>query len=134
MNEEALGFSRPALGPEHPSVARQEVGLARIYLDQSRPAEAAPLLRHALGVQQESLPAGDWRLGATRSLLGDAYTRLSRFADAEAHLLGAFALLHVTPDPQDLETREARDNLARLVALYEAWGQPAKAAPYRAPR
>ena len=132
-NEEALGISRPALGPDHPSVARQEVGLARIYLDQGRPAEAAPLLRHALGVQQESLPAGDWRLGATRSLLGDAYTRLSRFADAEPHLLGAFALLRVTPDPQGLETREARDNLARLVALYEAWGRPEKAAPYRSP-
>ncbi len=134
MNEEALGISRPALGPDHPLVARQEVGLARIYLDQGRPAEAVPLLRHALGVQQESLPAGDWRLGATRSLLGDAYTRLSRFADAEPHLLGAHALLQVTPDPEGLETREARDNLARLVALYEAWGRPEKAAPYRSLR
>ena len=133
-NEEALGISRPALGPDHPSVARQEVGLARIYLDQGRPAEAAPLLRHALGVQQESLPTDDWRIGATRSLLGDAYTRLARFADAEPHLLRAFALLRVTPDPEGLETREARDNLARLVALYEAWGRPERAAPYRSPR
>ncbi len=37
----------------------------------------------------------------------------------------------MTPGSESLETREARDNLARLVALYEAWGQPEKAAPYR---
>jgi eukaryotic-like serine/threonine-protein kinase len=133
-NEEALAISRPALGPEHPNVARQEVGLARVYLDQRRPAAAEPLLRHALAVQESNFPAGDWRLGATHSLLGDACTRLSRFAEAEPHLLRAFELLHVTPDPLGAETREARDNLARLVALYEAWGQPEKAAPYRSPR
>ncbi|HEX7186451.1 MAG TPA: serine/threonine-protein kinase [Thermoanaerobaculia bacterium] len=130
-NEEALTISRPALGLEHPAVAHQEVGLARVYLDQGRPSAAEPLLRHALEVQQRSYAAGDWRLGATQSLLGDAYTRLSRFAEAEPYLLRAFDLLHMTPGSESRETREALDNLARLVALYEAWGQPEKAAPYR---
>jgi serine/threonine protein kinase/Flp pilus assembly protein TadD len=130
-HEEALAVSRPALGTDHPAVARQEVGLARVYLDQGRPAAAEPLLRHALGVQQRSPAAGDWRLGATQSLLGDACTRLSRFAEAEPYLLRAFELLRVAPDPESLESREARDNLARLAALYEAWGRPEKAAFYR---
>jgi serine/threonine protein kinase/Tfp pilus assembly protein PilF len=130
-HEEALAISRPALGLEHPAVARQEVGLARVYLDQGRPAAAEPLLRHALAVQQRSPAAGDWRLGATQSLLGDTCTRLSRFAEAEPHLLRAFELLRVTPDSESLESREARDNLARLAALYEAWGRPGKAAFYR---
>ena len=130
-NEEALALSRPALGVDHPAVARQEVGLAHIYLDQGRPAAAEPLLRHALGVQQRSSAADDWRLGATQSLLGEACTRLSRFAEAEPYLLRALELLHVTPGS---EGREARDNLARLVALYEAWGRPEKAARYRVPR
>jgi eukaryotic-like serine/threonine-protein kinase len=134
-NEEALALSRPALGPDHPAVARQEVGLARVYLDQGRPAAAEPLLRHALEVQQRSPAAEGWRLGATLSLLGDACTRQSRFAEAEPYLLRAFELLPATPAGLDTrEAREARDNLARLVALYEAWGQPEKAAPYRSPR
>lgn len=136
-NEEALALSRPALGLEHPAVARQEVGLARVYLGQGRPAAAEPLLRHALGVQQRGMSAGaagDWRLGATQSLLGDACTRLSRFAEAEPYLLRAFELLQVTPGSEGREAREARDNLARLIALYEAWGRPEKAAPYRSPR
>ncbi len=133
-NEEALAISRPALGLDHPAVARQEVGLARTYLEQGRPADAEPLLRHALGVQQGSYAADDWRLGATQSLLGDTCTRLSRFAEAEPYLLRASDLLQVTPGSDGLETREAQANLARLVALYEAWGQPEKAAPYRSPR
>ncbi|HSK77016.1 MAG TPA: serine/threonine-protein kinase, partial [Thermoanaerobaculia bacterium] len=137
MFHEALALGRASLGLEHPAVARQEVGLARVYLDRGRPAAAEPLLRHALAVQQRSFAAGDWRLGETQSLLGDACTRLSRFAEAEPYLLRAAELLPVTPGSVGRETREARearDNLARLVALYEAWGRPEKAAPYRSAR
>jgi eukaryotic-like serine/threonine-protein kinase len=78
MFREALAIGRASLGLDHPAIARQEVGLARVHLDQGRPAAAEPLLRHALAVQQRSYAAGDWRLGETRSLLGDACTRLSR--------------------------------------------------------
>lgn len=126
-NEEALALSRPALGLDHPAVARQEVGLARVYLDQGRPAAAEPLLRHTLEVQRRHA-VESWRLGVTLSLLGDVCTRLSRFAEAEPYLLRASRLLRVTPGS---ERRETRDNLARLAALYEAWGQPGKATPYR---
>jgi len=134
MHEEALAVSRPALGPDHPTVALQEVSLARVYLDQDRPAAAEPLLRHALAVHRQGIDAGDWRLEAAHSLLGEACTRLSRFAEAETHLLRAREILRLVPGADDLETREARDNLARLVALYEAWGKPEKTAGYQTPR
>ncbi len=133
-NEEALAISRPALGRDHPTVARQEVGLARIYLDQGRPAAARALLLHVLEVQQRSYAAGDWRLGTTESLLGATYTSLSRFADAEPHLLRAFELLPVRPNSEGPRTQEARANRSRLVALYEAWGRPEQAVPYRSAR
>jgi Flp pilus assembly protein TadD len=118
------------LGLDHPTVTRHEVGLARVYLDQGRPAAAEPLLRHALGVQQSSYKAGDWRLGATQSLLGEACMKLSHFAEAERYLLRASELLQVKPGSEGLETR---DNLARLAALYKAWGKPKKAAQYKTP-
>jgi serine/threonine protein kinase/Tfp pilus assembly protein PilF len=133
-SEEALAISRPALGRDHPAVSRQEVGLARIYLDQGRPAAARSLLLHALEVQQRSYAAGDWRLGVTESFLGAAYTRLSRFPEAESCLLRAFELLPVTPGSEAPKAREGRANRERLVALYEAWGRPEKAALYRSPR
>lgn len=132
MFREALAIGRASLGREHPAIARQEVGLARVYLDQGRPAAAEPLLRHALAVQQRSFAAGDWRLGETQSLLGDACMRLSRFAEAETWLLRAAEILPSRPDSKTREALEARDNRARFVALYEAWGRPGKAAPYRA--
>ena len=132
---EALALSRSALGPEHPAVSRQEVGLARIYLDQGRLAAAERILHHALAIQQRSYAAGDWRLGITESLLGATCTRLSRFVEAEEHLLRALALLPpLTPGVEGPKSRETRANRERLVALYEAWGRPEKAVPYRSPR
>jgi tetratricopeptide (TPR) repeat protein len=131
---EALATSRPALGRDHPTVARQEVDLARVYLDQGRPAAAKPLLLHVLAVQRKFYAADDWRIGATESLLGAASTRLSRFAEAEPYLIRAFQLLPLLPGSAAPKAKEARDNLSRLIALYEAWGRPEKAAPYRSLR
>ncbi len=130
-SEEALAISRPAYGRDHPAVALQEVSLARVYLDQGRPGAAEPLLLHALDVQQHKGAAAGWRLGVTQSLLGAAYTGLSRFAEAEPWLLRAYELLPPRPGPETRQAREARANLSRLVALYEAWGRPGKAAPFR---
>jgi hypothetical protein len=110
------------------------VTLARIYLDQGRPAAARSLLLHVLDVQQRSYAAGDWRLGTTESLLGAACTGLSRFAEAEPYLLRALQLLPVTPGSEGPKALEARANFSRLVALYEAWGPPGKAVPKRSRR
>ncbi|MFL6197012.1 MAG: tetratricopeptide repeat protein [Thermoanaerobaculia bacterium] len=124
-DEEALAISRRALGMDHPTVAQQEVILARIHLDQGRPATAAPLLRHALEAQRRRLPKGDWRIGETLSLLGDASTRLARFAEAEPCLLQALEILEAhSADRPVRRVREARDNRARLAALYAVWGRP----------
>ena len=132
--EEALAISRPALGSDHPAVARQEVVLARTYLAQRRLAAAEPLLLHALEVQRRRPVAEGWRLGATHSLLGEICTATGRYPEAERHLLQAQESLKVKPDPDSFETREARANLARLAALYEAWGKPDEAAKYRTAR
>lgn len=134
MLREALMVSQGSLGREHPSVARQEVGLARVYLAQGRLADAEPLLRHALGVQLRCYAARDWRLGDTQSLLGEVFMRQGRFAEAEPYLLRAHEILHVPPGSESLKTRQAREgraNLARLAALYEAWGRPERAALYQ---
>ncbi|HRC87090.1 MAG TPA: tetratricopeptide repeat protein, partial [Thermoanaerobaculia bacterium] len=107
---QGLALARPALGPDHPAVSRQEVGLARVYLDQGRAEAAEPLLRHALEIQAASYVRTDWRRGAAFSLLGDALTRERRFAEAEALLEQASELLHVLPDPDAFQTREALAN------------------------
>jgi serine/threonine protein kinase/uncharacterized protein HemY len=126
-HREALAISRSALGLDHPAVACQELSLARVYLDQGRPAAAEPLLRHALESQERHPASGAWITGETQSLLGETSLKLSRFAEAERHLLRASAILQGPPGfggGETLRARLTRDNRARLAALYAAWGRP----------
>ena len=129
----------PALGSEHPLIAIYRINLASVQLARKEPAAAEGLLREALPIRirapgvvpsrRRTFPEDDWSVGATKSLLGAALVALARYGEAEAVLLDARRDLQAMPDPQD---RDARSTLTRLVALYEAWGRPDKAATYRA--
>jgi hypothetical protein len=61
----------------------------------------------------------DWRVGVTKSLLGEALTALGRYEEAERMLLDAGSGLKDVPGRQG---REAKATRARLAALYEACG------------
>jgi tetratricopeptide (TPR) repeat protein len=125
---ETLRIARSALGNDHPFIARYSIGLARVRLSQHDARGAEPLLRDALRIQRASLGDGDWRTAATRAILGEALTALRRFPEAETVLLEAGSVLKDVPGPQ---AREYQATRGRLVALYQAWGRPEKAQPYR---
>ena len=137
--QEALSIVAPALGSEHPLVGIYKINLASAYLARKEPAAAEPLLRHALQIRQRApgvvpsrrrtLPEDDWSVGATKSLLGATLVALKRYAEAEPVLLAARRDIDITPGPQ---SPEAKATIARLVALYVAWGRSDKAAEYRA--
>ncbi|MFH0982883.1 MAG: hypothetical protein V2A79_15280, partial [Planctomycetota bacterium] len=59
---------------------------------------------------------------------GRCLTDLGRYAEAEALLLAAYAG-EARMRGEDHEN--TRDSVESLIALYEAWGQPDKAAEYR---
>lgn len=127
---EGLRIARPALGDDHPLVGTLVGNLARVHLARGEAGAAEPLLRQALATRRRAFPEGDWRIGTVESLLGEALTVLGRYAEAEPLLLAAHGVLADVPGPQG---RDAKATRSRLVALYEAWGFPAKAAPYRGP-
>ena len=62
-------------------------------------------------------------------MLGACLTAEGRYAEAEALLLRAHAGLESSRGRDHERTVEARQ---RLVALYEAWGRPDRAARWRA--
>jgi serine/threonine protein kinase/Tfp pilus assembly protein PilF len=126
---EALQIAVPALGNDHPLVATYRVNLARVYLARQEAAAAEPLLRQALEIRQRAYPEGDWRIGEAQGLLGESLTALRRYDEAEGLLLNADRILK---DGPGWEGREAKATRLRLVALYQARGQPEKAATYRA--
>ena len=97
-------------------------------MEKQKAAEAEPLLREGLDIFLDKLGAEHWQTGEAKSVLGRCLTALDRYADAEPLLLEGYQTLEKALGEQDRNTQSA---LRRLVALYEAWGQPGKAIPYR---
>jgi tetratricopeptide (TPR) repeat protein len=116
--EEAIALAVPASGAESRPVAAYRVNLARVYLAKQDATSAEPLLRQALAVRLRAFEPDDWRIGLTRSLLGDALTSLGRYEEAETLLIEARRVLKPVPGMQG---REAADTATRLTRLYELW-------------
>lgn len=114
---EALQIATAAFGDQHPSVANYKVNLARVELAQKHAAAAEPLLRQALQIRRRTYPEGDWRIAATKSVLGEALTSLGRYDEAQRLLLEAKGILKDGPGP---EGREAKSTADRLGALHTA--------------
>jgi tetratricopeptide (TPR) repeat protein len=138
--QDALEIARPALGRDHQLVGIYTVNLAAVLLAQRQAKAAEGLLREGLRVRalspevvpnrRRTTPDDDWSVGAIRSLHGASLLALGRYEDAERELLAARSELHVASDGslrRDIET-----NTTRLIALYQAWGKPDRAAAYRA--
>ena len=90
-----------------------------LSVDAGRPAEARPLLEESLG-RWTDLPVGLQRSGrsAAKGSLGACLLALGEYAAAESLLLEAWSDLH------------SRQQLVRVIALYQRWGRPEVARKY----
>ena len=100
-------------------------------LKQRKFADAEPLLRESLKIREQKLP-DDWMTFDTKSMLGGALLGQKKYADAEPLLLKGYEGMKqreaTIPAPGKIRLAEA---LARLVQLYDASGQKAKADEWR---
>jgi len=128
---EAVAIQRSLWPQGHPTLAGTLTVFGGVLTRAGKAAEAEPLLREALGIRQQAMPAGHWLIANTSSALGACLTTLQRFEEAEPLLLDGYAALQAQRGPRDQRTRQTLD---RLIALYEAWGKPERAAEYRALR
>jgi tetratricopeptide (TPR) repeat protein len=132
LYEETLEILKTKLGPDHPHTLLSMNGLAVAYLAVKRWAEAETLLRDCLELREKKLP-DEWQRFHTMSQLGAALAGQKKYAEAEPLLIQGY---------EGLKAREATISApakkylsaaaARIVPFYEAWGQPAKAAAWRA--
>ena len=109
-----------------------QVYLARNLLKLRRYAEAEPLLRECLKFREQN-DSDDWATFNTRSMLGGSLLGQKKYAEAEPMLLAGY---------EGMKQREATifpvgkirltEAIERLVQLYEATGEPGKAAVWRA--
>jgi tetratricopeptide (TPR) repeat protein len=125
---EVLALRGRVLPDEHPMVAAtlQVEGLS--LMDLGRPREAEPPLRQSLELRRKVLPPGHWLIAASESALGACLAARGRFREAERLLLHGYESLKASRGERHERTVEARQ---RLVALYEAWNRPDRAATWR---
>jgi serine/threonine protein kinase/tetratricopeptide (TPR) repeat protein len=128
LSREALEMFRRLLGDEHPYVGISLKNLADILVARGRATDAETLILEALSIFREALPPDHWRIPNAESSLGSILTALGRHEEAEQLLIASYPIIR---DKKGARSRYSRVTLARLVALYEAWGRREKAAEYR---
>ncbi len=122
--EEALTILRKALPADHTRLANVLQGIGYTYVQKGEPLQGEPLLREALEIQMDAVGPQTWQTGVAKSALGECLAKQERFAEAEPLLLEGYRTLREVDGP-------VQSALRRLVALYEAWGEPHTAAEYR---
>jgi tetratricopeptide (TPR) repeat protein len=128
LGREILALRGRVLPDAHPMVAGAMQVLGMSLVDLGRPREAEPFLRESLELRRRALPAGHWLIASAESTLGSCLTAERRFREAEPLLLHGLEGLRAAQGEDHELTVEAR---RRLVALYEAWGRPERAAAWR---
>jgi eukaryotic-like serine/threonine-protein kinase len=126
--DEALKIYTESFGPhyDHYPTALMARGLALNGM--GKPAEAESVLRTALKLRTESLPAGHFFTALAQSALAECLTTQGKFTEAETLLLASYADLMKSQgesNPRTLQTRH------RLATLYDRWNKPELANRYR---
>jgi serine/threonine protein kinase/Tfp pilus assembly protein PilF len=129
---EALSQLRRSLGADHPEIAGAIRNLGVLRERQGHLAAAEGLYRDALVRNLKQLGEKNPSTAVSAVLLGRLLTTQKRYAAADAEFTRAQAIREHALGPTAPLTREVID---QRVKLYEAWGQPGKAAALRnAPR
>lgn len=117
------------LDESHPALAAgmQVLGRSLAAVDSLEPA--TQWLHTSLALREAVYPADHWLLASSRSVLAEVLVRRGHFAEAERLLLPAERALTEARGDGSLPVRDAR---RRLVMLYTAWSEPAKAAAWQA--
>jgi serine/threonine protein kinase/tetratricopeptide (TPR) repeat protein len=129
-----LVAARRRLSPvKVPALAEALAGLGASLVGQEKAAEAEPVLREALALDERERPDA-WQRFYVQSLLGAALLGQQKAADAEPLLLAGYDGLkqRAAKVPAWARTACLADAAERLAQLYEATGKPAEAAKWRA--
>jgi serine/threonine protein kinase/tetratricopeptide (TPR) repeat protein len=126
---QALQLRRKLLAPGHPDTAKTLISLGRFLTERGRPQEAESLLREGLEMRLKNFPDDNWLVAEAQAALGVCLARSGKYDNAESLLTKAYQMLKAKRGEQVKETRQAATD---LMALYEKWGKPDRAAALRA--
>jgi tetratricopeptide (TPR) repeat protein len=116
------------LGATHQDSLSSMHNLASLLLEENRLREAERWSRQATEGAREGLPSDHYLTAIFESRLGVILTRLGRFGEAEGLLLHSLEGLVASLGADHPRVKQTRGS---LVELYESWGRPDSAKPYR---
>ena len=126
--QEALIIVRKTRGERHRHVGVSLYNLARIYFKDQRYIDVDRTLAEGYGILEETLPAGHWILGNTKSLRGYS---LAQTGKLDLGLELSLAGYEIVRDARGEENVRTKRTLRRLVEVCELMGEEEKAAGYR---
>jgi serine/threonine-protein kinase len=115
-------------GRKHYLYALAQSNLASVFAAEERWGDAEALYREAVALFAETLGDDHTQTSIARIKVGHTLTKQGRWAEAEGPLTEGYATLSPQMSPTVSWLTTAR---ADLIALYDALGQPEKAARYR---
>src|SRR5260370_8265097 len=124
----ALDHYRKNSSPKNISFATALTIKGLVLNKTGKPAEAEGLLREAIKLREENLPAKHFMTALTKSALGECLIAQKHFAEAEPLLIESYSSLATSQGPRNPRTLLAQN---RLLELYQQWNNPDLAARYR---
>ncbi len=125
----ALEIQQRELAPDHPEIATTVGLLVGVLNKAGKTAESERLIRSSIEALRRVHREGDYHIAAAEAMLGEILVLQGRFEEAEPILLGAHDV--ILAKVKDEANFMAMQSFIRLSGLYDAWGRPAPAAPYR---
>ena len=126
-----LAARRRVLGPDHPDTTDAMVELAEVRLQEEKYPAAESLLHEAIG-NYEKTASDSWARWHSQSLLGASLAGQRKYSDSEAPLISGYRGMIDRKASIPFEERSALTQTAKwIIALYESWGKPMKAAEWQ---
>ena len=131
LRRDAVTRRRAVEKPDRTLLAGDLAQLADVLLKQAKWSEAEPVLRETLAIRDRTTPT-DWTRFDTMSQLGGALLGQHRFAEAESLVIDGYNGIKTRefaiPAPAKPRLTDAAE---RVIQLYTAWGNSAKAAEWK---
>ena len=129
LAREVTEVRRRVLGEDAPLTIGTTNTLAVVLYLQGKHSEAASIFRDVASAAQRALGEEQWFTAVSVPEYARCLIELGYYDEAESLLLGAYAAMN----GQDDDTAEQAHGAVRaLIALYDAWGRPEKAATWQA--
>ena len=126
----AREIRRHRLGDDHADVPWTDRNLAVLLLAEGELATARVVLEQVHEGLRRALPLDHWKIAAADVALGALLTAEGHYAEAEPCLVAGYETLRAVHGERGSYARDAR---GWIFDLYNAWGRPEKAAPFKVP-